>query len=234
MKRCTVLSHVAFEDLGLLEPVLRERGFQLRIVDVPAQGVPGEADVASADLWVVLGGPIGVYETDRYPFLGPEQDAIGRRLTAQAPVLGICLGAQMMAAALGGTVAANPNGKEIGWSLLSLSDAGRRSPVRHLEGLNVLHWHGDAIDPPKGAAILASTAATACQAFAWGKRALALQFHPEPTARGLERWLVGHAAELNMSKVDIAALRSDNHRFAPLLTKALADLAAEWLNEAGV
>ncbi len=234
MKHCTVLSHLAFEDLGLLEPILYDRGFKVRVIDVPSQGAPTESLWFDADLWVVLGGPIGVCDTDDYPFLTNELAGVGARLTRDRPVLGICLGAQIMAASLGGKVGPNPKGKEIGWSSLTLNDAGLKGPLRHLKNHHVLHWHGDKIDPPGGAQVLASTEITPCQAFAWGERALGLQFHPEPTAAGLERWLVGNTAELNAAKIDIGRLRADNQAYAPLLPQALQNTALEWLRQAGL
>ena len=230
MKRCTVLSHVAFEDLGLLEPILKDRGFALDTVDVPSQGVPE----GGADLWVILGGPVGVYDYPAYPFLAAELDAVKSRLSAGAPTLGLCLGAQLMAAALGGAVAANPKGKEIGWSQLTLTPQGLAGPLRHLDGIEVLHWHGDVIALPDGVPNLASTAITPCQAFAHGPSALGLQFHPEVGASGLERWLVGHAAELSAAGIDVSALRAANIRHAPALVSAVSAMARDWLSAAGL
>jgi GMP synthase (glutamine-hydrolysing) len=230
MKKCTVLSHLAFEDLGLLEPVLSERGFTTKIVDVPSQGVPTDF----ADLMIILGGPIGVYQSDIYPFLTPELAAIRTRLSAGAPTLGICLGAQLMALALGGKVGPNPNGKEIGWSNLNLTEDGKKGPLRHLMDRKVLHWHGDKIDPPAGVQVLASTPITDCQAFSIGHHTLGLQFHPEPSASGLERWLVGHTAELSAARIDIPSLRADNQFNAPLLPQSFRIMAHEWLREANL
>ena len=229
MKRCTVLTHVAFEDLGLFQPVLQRHDFAINVVDVPSQGVPTSVD----DLWVVMGGPIGVYDAPLYPFLDAEIAAIKARLSVQAPVLGICLGAQLMAAAAGGSVGANPRGKEIGWSPVTLTAEGAAGPLRHLDGVDVLHWHGDIIQPPPGAVTLAGTDMTPCQAFAVGQRALGLQFHPEVTAAGLERWLVGNCLELGLAKMDIPTLRAANARHAPALAAAVQAMTDDWLAGAG-
>ena len=228
MKRCTVLNHVAFEDLDLFAPILQRRGFAVNVVDVPRHGVPQD----DAELWVVLGGPLGVYDGALFPFIDPEIAAIKQRLHRNAATLGICLGAQMMAVALGGTVAPNARGKELGWSPLTITAPA--SPVRHLQGLPVLHWHGDAIDPPPGAAVLAHTAITPCQAFQHGRHALGLQFHPEVTADGLERWLVGNLGELTAHGVHIPTLRAENHRNAGPLRPAVTALTEQWLDEAGL
>src|SRR5207302_3411688 len=99
-KTCLVLGHVAFEDLGLLSPLLRERGYGIRYLQAGVDRIDAAA-VVEAALAVILGGPIGVYETDAYPFIIDEIATIRTRLAADRPMLGICLGAQLMAAALG-------------------------------------------------------------------------------------------------------------------------------------
>ena len=230
MPKCVALSHLAFEDLGLLQPILQRRGFDILSVDVPSQGVPDDL----GDLCVVLGGPIGVYDHPLYPFLTAEIAALQTRLETRSPTLGLCLGAQVLAVAAGGSVAPNPLGKEIGWSPVQITPAGLTSPLCHLDGTAVLHWHGDIITPPPQARILAATAKTACQAFAIGPTALGLQFHPEVTALGLERWLVGNVLELSLGHIDITQMRADNHALAPLLIPAVEALAHSWLDEAGL
>jgi len=228
MRSCLALSHVAFEDLGILAPILDERGYSVRTLDAPTARFD-LLDPLADDLWVVLGGPIGVYDEALYPFLEPELNAVRTRIKAGAPILGLCLGAQMMARAIGGTVSPNPAGKEIGWSELNLSQEGYTGPLAHLDGIEVLHWHGDMIELPTGYASLASTPKTRVQAFSAGKHALGLQFHPEVDAPGLERWLVGHAAELSTAGVNIPVIRAANHRLAPILKTCATQLFHEWL-----
>lgn len=180
MCNVTALRHVAFEDLGYFSDLLSERGHDVDYIDVPSIGVRGiEAD--SPDLLVILGGPIGAFDDADYPFLAEECQLIKDRLERDLPTLGICLGAQLMARALGARVV--PGEKEIGWSPLTLTKAGAASCLRHVAepGLSVLHWHGDTFDLPSGAKLLASTDLCPHQAFSWGTSALALQFHPEVT-----------------------------------------------------
>jgi len=194
MKSVIVIRHVHFEDLGDFAPILERRGYELTYLDVGVDPLAGErAD--KADLLVILGGPIGAYEDDLYPFLLEELAIIQRRLVGARPLLGICLGAQLIARVLGARVYPGP-AKEIGWAVLTLTDAGRQGPLASLEDVAVLHWHGDTFDLPPGATRLASTAVCVNQAFSVGPQVLAFQFHPEATAAGFERWLIGHACEI--------------------------------------
>ena len=196
MTTCVALRHVPFESLGALGPLLDERDAKTEVVDVPL-GLGEPSVVLNADLLVVLGGPIGAYETETYPFLSQEVELIRTRLRADRPVIGICLGAQLMAAALGAAVYKGA-AKELGWSKLTLTDEGQKSVLSPIAGLSVLHWHGDTFDLPERAVRLASTPATPNQAFGLGRRCLGLQFHLEVDTRSLEAWYVGHAVELGL------------------------------------
>ncbi|RKP46210.1 glutamine amidotransferase [Pararobbsia silviterrae] len=234
MRRALAITHVAFEDLGSLEPALLEAGFDIESIDACTADLRA-IDPEEADLLVVLGGPIGVYERETYPFIGPEIELIRERLAARLPTLGICLGAQLLAAALDAKVYPGTAGKEIGWAPVQAVPGVVAPPWFDsvLEpGLRVLHWHGDTFDLPDGATLLASTAQYRNQAFAVGDYALGLQFHPEVTAQRLERWLVGHASELAQARTDIHALRSQSHAFAPVLETAAQLLWQQWLTAA--
>lgn len=229
-KTAVVIRHVDFEDLGTFEAVLTAAGYRLHYHDLGVNDLQ-TLDPLAPTLLVVLGGPVGVYETSAYPFLADERQILARRMAANLPTLGICLGAQQIAAARGAKVA--PSGvKEIGFSQLILSDAGEKSPLRHLKDVSVLHWHGDAFETPVGAVNLASTQLCATQAFALGRNVLGLQFHPEVNAcAGIERWLVGHAVELAGANVDPRALRADAERYGPLLREGARKMLAEWLEK---
>lgn len=228
LKTAVAIRHVHFEDLGTFEAVLTAAGYRIHYYDLGVHEL-WTLDPPLADLLVVLGGPVGVYETEAYPFLAEERQILEARLAADRPTLGICLGAQQIAATLGAKVA--PTGvKEIGFSELTLTDAGRVGPLRHLEGVSVLHWHGDAFQIPEGAENLATTALRATQGFALGRNVLGLQFHPEVDAcAGIERWLVGHATELAGAGIDPRALREDAVRFGPALRDASRRMLTEWL-----
>ena len=230
LQTATVVSHVGFEDLGILAPLLAERDISIGHIDAPRDPLQ-EFDATSPDLLIVLGGPIGVYEIDAYPFLSREIAMVGERLARGLRTLGICLGAQLMAAALGARV--YPSGiKEIGWKPVALSDPGRDSclvPLAQGE-LPVLHWHGDTFDLPDGAVHLASTDLCENQAFLLGANALGLQFHLETTAEALESWLVGHAVEIAAAGLSPAALREDSRRLAGACNAAGRSCFAAWLD----
>ncbi len=230
--RALVLSHVTFEDLGTLEAPLRVRGFEIENVNSSEASFP-LPQAESCDLLIVLGGPIGVYDHQDYPFLTDEIALIAQRLAARKPILGICLGAQLIAAALGARVYPGQNGAEIGWS--PLQPAPNTPPPNWFApllapALSVFHWHGDTFDLPPAALHLAQTDRYAHQAFAIENFALALQFHPEVTAEGLESWYVGHASELRHAGIAPASLRFAARQHAPALEQAAARFWNLWLD----
>jgi len=227
-KSCLVLRHVAFEGLGVLADLLPDYGFATRICEIGVDLFPAD-EIASCDLLIVLGGPIGVYETEAYPFLVDELSAIDARLRGKKPTLGICLGAQLMAAALGAKVAPGP-AKEIGYAPLTLTDEGRASPLALLEGVNVLHWHGDAFALPAGGQNLAYTTVCPHQAFALESYALGLQFHAEVEPGALEPWLIGHAVELAKAGIDPRTIRAQAAEFGAGTAAAGRHVFRAWLD----
>ena len=230
MKTALALRHVAFEDLGLIEPLLRARGYAVRYHDVGDAPLAPTSAAAQPDLLVVLGGPIGAFDEAAYHVVGERLALVRQRLARRLPTLGICLGAQLMARALGAPVA--PMGhKEIGLAPLRLTAEGERSALAPLAGVPVLHWHGDQFGIPPGAQHLAATDLCPHQAFAVGRHALALQFHLEADLRRIEPWLVGHACELAAAGVDPAALRAAASAQAGPLARAAEAVLGRWLGE---
>ncbi len=227
-KTAIAIRHVHFEDLGAFDDVLRRHGYAVRYCDAGIDDIGG-VDPLAPDLIIVLGGPTGAYEELTYPFLGKELVLLERRLAAARPTLGICLGAQLMARALGARVYP-ARAKEIGWGELQLSQAGRNGPLRHFTGVSVLHWHGDTFDLPQEAELLASTEICPNQAFSLGRQVLACQFHPEISGRGFERWLVGHAVEIAaVPGISPAMLRCDTEHLGTKSAERGAACLSDWL-----
>ena len=226
MKSAVVIRHVHFEDLGSLAQPLREQGYSITMLDAGIDDLCN-ARLEQADLLIVLGAPIGAYDEVFYPFLLDELRLLRQRLAANRATLGICLGAQLMARALGARVSAMPR-KEIGYAPLQLAAHPLLAP---LDGVSVLHWHGDQCDLPSGAQCLASTALCAVQAFALGNDALGLQCHLEADARQIERWLIGHASELHSAKLDPREIRQQAQSFGQALESAAQQVFSAWLQK---
>ena len=223
-----VLRHLAFEDLGIFAPILEAKGLSVKIYDV---GVDDIAEpINSADLVILLGGPIGAYEVERYPFLAEEQALLSRRLDRHLPTLGICLGAQLIAAAAGAHVYKGGT-KEIGWGTLQLTADGKNSCLTALQDVAVLHWHGDTFDLPEGAQLLASNENYPHQAFSLGNHILGMQFHPEIDPARIEQWLIGHSVELDHAGIDTATLRRTTEMVRDRVKPAAQRLLTEWLDQ---
>ncbi|MCK7582456.1 MAG: glutamine amidotransferase [Chromatiales bacterium] len=184
------------------------------------------------ELLVVLGGPIGIYEDEAYPFVRDGELHRCEPGDAGRPTLGIRLGCQMIAQALGGRVypgARKSAGKP------RLTEDGRNSPLAAFaDQTPVLHWHGDTFDLPEGATLLASSDWYPHQAFSW-ENALALQFHIETTARGLERWFIGHAGEIaGTPGLSVPVLRTETARHAAAAKARGRQRFAAWLEQVGL
>ncbi|HEY6451740.1 MAG TPA: glutamine amidotransferase [Steroidobacteraceae bacterium] len=235
MRVALAVRHVHFEDCGTLAEVLSERGIAVRYLEAGREALR-EIDVSSADLVIGLGGPIGVCEDDRYPWIRDELKLLERSLALGKPVLGICLGAQMLAHILGARVYASPI-QELGWKPLRLTEAGSGSAIAPLapEFTSLLHWHGDTFELPRAATLLASTAEVAHQIFECGPRVLGFQCHPEIRARDIEAWLIGHAVEIARTEgAGVEQLRRDTLRFAPALARQARAVFDSWLAGAGL
>ena len=227
MKSAAVIRHVHFEDLGSFAGPLERAGYKIYYIDAGLCDLK-TLDPAAADLLFVLGAPMGVYETAAYPFLADEISLLKMRLAKKLPLVGICLGAQLIAAALNAKVYPS-GGKEIGYAPVTLTPAGHLSCLRHLNDVKVLHWHGDTFDLPPGSAHLAASALCPNQAFSLGKNTLAMQFHAEADGRRIESWLIGHAAELAGAKIDPRTVRADAAKYGPALQAAAEATMDEWL-----
>lgn len=223
-----VLRHLDIAHLGNLEPVLVSRGYDVRYIDAAAADVAA-IDPTEADLVVVLGGDMGAYEKDDFPFLGLEIELLAVRLASARPTLGICLGAQLMAEALGGSVTKGPT-VEIGFREVVVTDAGQDSPVRHITGVPMMEWHGDTFDLPTGAMRLAGSNAYENEAWSIGDTVFAVQFHPELTGPMYEEWIANGRDELDELGVSADALRAEALRHGRAMEAASIAMFGEWLD----
>ena len=193
--RIHALQHVAFEGLGHIGRWIADRGHSVALTRLYAgDPLPRLADF---DLLVIMGGPMNIYEDDRYPWLAAERQLIRQAVDGGKSALGICLGAQLLADALGSQVVAGAH-KEIGWWPIRMTEAGYGCGF--LEGLpaqpTVFHWHGDTFAVPAGAIHLAASEGCASQAFLYDNRILGLQFHLESTPETVQALLANCRDEL--------------------------------------
>ncbi len=234
-RTATILCHARGEGPGLFGKILAERGFTLRQYLTPKESI-ADVDAINTDLLLVMGGPMGVYEMDKYPFLKDEIIILQKRLDTGKPALGVCLGAQLMAAALGEKIYKGAAGQEIGWSPVTVKDAAH--PLRHLDGAHtsMFHWHGDTFDLPKDAKLLASSHMYPNQAYGVGKNALALQFHPEVEAQQLQEWFAASEKEIARSELvsNAQALAEQTKLHIETLNNQSRMFFTEWLESIGL
>ena len=214
MTRTLVLQHLATEPPGIIGEALGARVDVEYIRVFAGELVPGDMNRVAG--LVVLGGSMGVYEQNEYPFLAHEIRLIEAALKAQKPVLGICLGSQLLASALGAEVRKEAH-KEIGWFPVTLSEAASADRVfRGVErSFIAYHWHGDVFDLPRGAVSLASSAQTQCQAFAYQERAYGVLFHLEATDKIVDDMVRGFAGELDQQKIKGAEILAQAREHLP-------------------
>lgn len=213
-----VLRHVEHEHLGILARVLEQTGMQYCYLDV-FRGTPVPERFDGFSGIIVMGGPMGVHEVDRYPFLLQEQNLIQQAIQTGHPVLGICLGAQLIAAALGAKVYPGPQ-KEIGWYPIEMTvqdDLTASLPPRFM----AFHWHGDTFDLPAGAVRLFRSDRYENQGFRWGANVCAIQFHFEITAEMVEEWLNERGCQ-----AELAALPDMN-------AETIRQQTAQWIGPLG-
>lgn len=225
-RKALIIRHVPHEGIaGYREPI-EAAGYRLDRVDV-SDPFFSAVDLDEPDLLIMMGGPMGVYEQAQYPWIACQLRRLARRLDAGRPTLGVCFGAQMMAAALGARVYAGPV-KEVGFRPLSFVDT--TSPLAHLDDVPVLHWHGDTFDRPADVEIIGSTTDYDHQAFRRGPNILALQFHAE---MGLDprfdEWLNQWPEAPAEAGSSVEAMRQEHAELGPRAVAAGRRMLGDWL-----
>ena len=228
MKQALVIRHVPYEALAGFQAPIEAAGYMIEMADVTDPGF-ADRDLGAPDLLVLMGGPMGVYDRDGHPWIAGELARLARRIAAGGPTLGVCLGAQMVAAAMGAKVCPGPV-KEVGFASVTLNEAGLASPLRHIADIPVLHWHGDTFDLPADVQLLASTPLYPHQAFRRSNHLLALQFHPEMGEdASFDIWLDRGERWLAEAGSDAATLRASQARHGARAVAAGQALLADWL-----
>jgi GMP synthase (glutamine-hydrolysing) len=233
-----VFQHVAAEPLGTLDPMLRDRGHRIRYVNFHREPL-ARPDVSRYDALIVLGGPQMPDQSDIYPHLSVEMRCIEAALKRAMPVLGICLGAQLLAYALGGGVQALPQW-EIGWYPLEPTAQAAADPLfcSLVQPQPAFQWHGYTFDIPAGGVHLARTASCENQAFRYGDNAYGLQCHLELDERLINRWLNYPEYRADLEKAErgeeIGAIREQTHRFIGQSVALSYDIFGQFLRPLGL
>ena len=237
MTRACVMQHIRCEPPGIFSGLLRRHGIAIETVELDEGAeLPDWRDV---DLVLAMGGPMGVNDEAAYPWLAGEKRWIASAVRAGVPFLGVCLGAQLLAASLGAEVRAGDE-PEVGVLPVALTPRGRSDPVFSALGgeFPALQWHGDTFQIPVGGVRLGSSAAYPNQAFRFGEAAYAVQFHVEVTAQMLAEWnevpAYQAAAEAVLGASGFDLLARAFHGARASMASSAERLLSGWLAQAGV
>lgn len=228
MKQVVILQHAECEAAGLIAQAVEASGGLLKPVHTfVGESVPEEMGDASG--LVIMGGPMGVYEHERYPFIRKELKLIEGALRRSKPLLGVCLGSQLLASALGSQVTKGKQ-KEIGWHKVKLADDAQTDPLWQGAEREFMacHWHGDVFDLPTGATALASSALTPCQAFRYGAAAYGILFHMEFTSDILRGMTSTFKDELKEEGLDGDIILRESETYLPALRSNANQVFRRW------
>jgi len=227
-KTALIIRHVPYEGVAGYRVPIEAAGYHVDRIDVSDAGF-SDVDLTAPDLLIMMGGPMGVYEHEAYPWIPCQLRRLAKRLEADRPTLGVCLGSQMVAAALGARVYPGEI-KEVGFHPVTVRDVALAGPLRHIAGVPVLHWHGDTFTLPDNVELLASSHHYEHQAFRRGSNILALQFHAE---MGLDprfdAWIEGGLETIAEAGTDEVSLRAAHDALGPGAVSAGQVMIAEWL-----
>ena len=204
------VKNIEIEGLGNFKKSFESRGVEITEINAFKGEKAQEEDF---DILLILGGPMGVYEEDKYPFLSYEKELIKKFYSSGKKILGVCLGAQLIASTFGAKVYKGKWGKEIGWDFIY--------PQEQLESvyqneIEVFHWHGDTFDLPEGAVRMASSVKYKNQAFRIGTQVVGLQFHLEVTKEDIEKWIEAYKEELAEEKINPDSVRGTEEKWKRL------------------
>jgi GMP synthase (glutamine-hydrolysing) len=234
MRKLLVFQHVPFEPLGTLDRRFRHAGFRIRYANFHRQP-DTRVDVGRYHGLVVLGGPMSADQTDRHGHLGYEREAIRRAVGLGIPVLGICLGAQLIALSLGGR-SLRGRTPVFGWSAVSPTAAGREDPlIGHFKGRErIFQWHSDTFALPPDCVHLARSRACEQQAFRYGDHVYGFQFHLEADRALIRRWL-GTRKQLEElerqgTRLDPEVIDADTNRLMPRAAQLSSAVFGEFID----
>lgn len=228
LHRVWVLQHTPLEDLGTIEDSLRGHGIGFEYIETYA-GKRVPLEMAGKAGLIIMGGPMGVYEEAQFPFLHDEMRLMESALSAGAPILGICLGSQLLAAVLGAEVRKGKR-KEMGWHAVTLTESAAHDLLFAGFGAQIwpFHWHGDVFSLPRQAVSLASSEWSPCQAFRFGKNAYGLLFHLEVTREQISGMLAAFGGELREAGDDAMRIESEVPRYFPALQEISNEVFDRW------
>lgn len=229
-KTALIIRHVPYEGIAGYRKPVEEAGYHINRIDV-ADPHFSKVDLREPDLVIMMGGPMGVYEQDRHPWISCQMNRLRQRLQADRPTLGVCFGAQMIAGALGARVYPGPV-KEVGFHAVALHECAVESPLRHIQHVPVLHWHGDTFDLPDNVELLASSHIYDHQAFRRGSNIFAVQFHAEMGEDPrIHDWISEWPEYVEEAGGDEASLLADHDRHGPIAVAAGRQMISEWLSQ---
>lgn len=228
MKRALIIRHVPYEGVAGYRQPVEAAGFEIDRIDVTDPDF-SQRDLVEPDLLIMMGGPMGVYEQDAYPWIRCQLHRLARRLEANRPTLGVCFGAQMIAAAMGGEVFPGP-AKEIGFHPITVHGETNGNPLAAIADVPVLHWHGDTFTLPDNVELLGSSRLYAHQAFRRGRNILALQFHAEMGEdERIYDWIEQSPDSLRAAGQCPQRLRADHAALGPRAVAAGRNMISGWL-----